>query len=457
MEIKTLESLFKERFGEKPVSTEAIPSSGSNRRYFRIKGENHRAIGCCGTSTAENRAFISLSAHFRKASLNVPEIYAVSEDGLAYLQEDLGEDSLFNHITDEELLGRSISMLADFQFKGAQGLDYSVCFPQKEFDARMVYFDQNYFKYCFLKPSGMEFDEIALDDEFRKMKEILLKADRYDTFMYRDFQARNIIVRNGEPWFIDYQGGRRGPVHYDAASFIWQARAAYGDALKEKLLRRYMESLKKYITLDEDEFRETFRHFVLFRTIQVLGAYGFRGLYEHKNHFIESIPYAMKNIEALLKKPFDEYPYLTSLLRDLISKYEKKEPVSGKLTVKVTSFSFKKGIPQDESGNGGGYVFDCRGMENPGRYEKYKKLNGLDREVIEFLENDGGITRFLERIYPIADEHVENYIKRGFTSLMFSFGCTGGQHRSVYSAQHLADYLKKKYPQINVELKHREL
>ena len=348
-------------------------------------------------------------------------------------------------------------MLADFQFKGARGIDYSVCFPQKEFDARMVYFDQNYFKYCFLKPSGIEFDEIALDDEFRKMKEILLKADRYDTFMYRDFQARNVMIRDGEPWFIDYQGGRRGPFQYDAASFIWQARAAYSDGLKEKLLRRYMESLRKYITLDEEEFRETFRHFVLFRTIQVLGAYGFRGLFERKAHFIESIPYAMKNIEALLEKPFAEYPYLTSLLKDLISKYEKKAPAAGKLTVKVTSFSFKKGIPQDESGNGGGYVFDCRGMENPGRYEKYKKLNGLDSEVIEFLENDGGITRFLERIYPIADEHVENYIKRGFTSLIFSFGCTGGQHRSVYSAQHLADYLKKKYPQINVELKHREL
>ena len=458
MKMSSLETLYEKLFGVKPSATEAIPSSGSDRRYFRLSGDGRSVIGCAGTSPAENRAFISLSEHFRKASLNVPEVLCASRDGLSYLQEDLGNESLFEHRDDEELLCRAVSMLADFQFRGARNLDFSVCFPQREFDARMIYFDQNYFKYCFLKPSGIEFDEIALDDEFRKMKEILLGADKYGTFMYRDFQARNIMVRDGELWFIDFQGGRRGPFYYDAASFIWQARAAYCSGLREKLRRRYLESLRKYIEIDEEEFNATYRHFILFRTIQVLGAYGFRGLYERKPHFIESIPYAMRNIEELLEEPFVEYPYLTSVLKSLAAAYAVKNSAAADgLTVKVTSFSFKKGIPYDESGNGGGYVFDCRAIENPGKYDRYKKMSGLDAEVIEFLEKEGGITRFLERIYPMAEEHVEKYIKRGFSSLMFSFGCTGGQHRSVYSAQHLADHLKKKYPQINVVLKHREL
>ncbi len=453
-----VEELFQQHTGTKAVSVRELPSSGSDRRYYRIQGPCTTMIGAVGDCPAENRAFVAIAGHLRKAGINVPQVYAVSGDFTAYLQEDLGDDTLFALKDDTDLLVKAIRKLPDIQFAGGRSMDYSVCYPQKEFDARMVTFDQNYFKYCFLKPSGIEFNENVLQDEFDRMAKDLTRCDTGNTFMYRDFQARNIMIRDGEPWFIDFQGGRRGPVYYDAASFIWQARAAYGKQLKERLTAEYIDSLGRYAAVDETELRANLRRFVLLRTIQVLGAYGFRGLIEHKGHFVESIPYAMDNIRELLETPFDEYPYLCRILCSLADKYSRKDDGgNGGLTVRVWSFSFRKGIPQDESGNGGGYVFDCRAIENPGKYDRYKSLTGLDAEVAEFLENEGGMARFLGHIYPMAEEHVNKYISRGFTSLQFCFGCTGGRHRSVYAAQHLAEHLQGKFPQVKVEIRHREI
>ncbi|MEG2849819.1 MAG: RNase adapter RapZ, partial [Bacteroidales bacterium] len=343
------------------------------------------------------------------------------------------------------------------QFEGGKGLDYSVCFPQPEFDEKMISFDLNYFKYCFLKTTGLEFSEIKLYEDFKKISADLLHNGNEETFLYRDFQARNVMLVKGEPYFIDFQGGRKGPFYYDLASFVWQAKANYSSSLKEELIKTYREALKNYKNIPDGEFDKNLRLFVLFRTMQVLGAYGFRGYFEKKPHFLQSVPFAIDNLRKLIQQPFTEYPYLQELLVNLTNMRQFSDlRVEKKLEVRIFSFSYKKGIPTDESGNGGGYVFDCRAIENPGKYEHYKHFTGLDKEVIKYLEDDGGIIKFLSHVYELADAHVKRYMERKFTNLMFSFGCTGGQHRSVYCSQHLAEYLAKKY-NITVKLYHREL
>ena len=301
----------------------------------------------------------------------------------------------------------------------------------------------------------MDFQDDLLEDDFGRMSETLLE-DASSTFLYRDFQSRNVIIRDGEPYFIDFQGGRRGPVCYDVASFLWQARANYPKALRETLLNDYIDALKQHMPIDETRFRRSLRHFVLFRTLQVLGAYGFRGYFEKKPHFIQSIPYALDNLSELLAEDYPEYPYLSDMLRRLteLKQFagERKKRV---LNVKIISFAYKKGLPDDPSGNGGGFVFDCRAINNPGKYERYNVFTGLDEPIVRFLEGDGEIIVFLKHVYALVDASVKRYIDRGFTHLMIGFGCTGGQHRSVYCAQRMAEYLHARY-EIKINLIHRE-
>jgi len=501
--MEQLLNLYRQWSGKEPVRTEQLPGAGSNRMYYRmVDDKNHSVIGCIGTSRDENHAFVYLARHFSKRKLPVPQVLAVSSDELRYLQTDLGSLSLFDAIrggreaggrytvAEQELLRRTIRELPNVQFRGARGLDFSNCYPQPEFDVEGVLFDLNYFKYCFLKAAELDFHELKLEADFRLLAKDLT-AERYECFLYRDFQARNIMLtENNQPFFIDFQGGRRGPFYYDLASFLWQASARYPDKLRRDLIDEYYDAAQQFTEMPKrDVFDRRLQLFVFFRTLQVLGAYGFRGYFERKRHFIESIPPAIQNMKKLLDDSSDTpYPYLYDLLRRLcalpqyqqiefpatradgykttdnnpynahpkdgpatFSKYDGKGP----LVVRVFSFSYRKGIPGDESGNGGGYVFDCRSTHNPGRYEPYKKLTGLDEPVIRFLEDDGEILTFLESVYRLADAHVERYLQRGFTSLMFSFGCTGGQHRSVYSAQHLAEHIHQKYG-IEVRLCHRE-
>ena len=432
----------------------------------------------------------------------MPKVVAVDADELRYLQTDLGETSLYDALKDGRnaggrytqneklLLKKTIRELPAMQMVGAIGLDWTNCYPQPEFDEDSVLFDLNYFKYCFLKPTELDFHELKLEANFRMFAKDLT-AEPTDSFLYRDFQARNVMIdAAGNPCFIDFQGGRKGPYYYDLASFLWQASAKYSHKLRRELVYEYYNSLKNYIEVPSvRHFVERLSLFVLFRTLQVLGAYGFRGYFERKKYFIDSIPAAIQNLRELLELDVFPYPYMIGMLKRLIqlpqfvqieeksmtrsdglkvddkniykghpqdgpatySKYDGKGP----LVVRVFSFSYRKGIPEDESGNGGGYVFDCRSTHNPGRYEPYKKLTGLDAPVIRFLEDDGEILTFLESVYKLADAHVERYMQRGFTDLMFSFGCTGGQHRSVYSAQHLAEHLNGKYG-IEVRIVHRE-
>lgn len=452
-------TLFRRHYGRNHQYVRPLTGSASNRQYFRLGDDQSSCIGVIGVNPDENRAFIAMAAHFRLKGIPVPEVYAASDDAVAYIQEDVGDVALFGMIgseASEEILCRTIRCLPDIQFKGAEDFDFSICHPIRKFDRRLVLFDLNYFKYCFLKPSGLEFDENRLQDDFERLADDLTSVDA-DTFMYRDFQARNVMVKDGNPCFIDFQGGMQGPIYYDVASFIWHARAGYSEELKMKMLEAYLDALSAYISVDRKEFLETLRLFVLFRTMQILGAYGFRGLVEQKAAFVVNIPEALASLDSQLEMPFESYPYLDSVLRRLaaLPRFARSQQ-DGKLEVKVYSFSFKKGIPQDLSGNGGGYVFDCRSIHNPGRYEPYKKLTGRDKPVIDFLEEDGEITGFLEHVYGVVDPHVETFSSRGFTSLMVSFGCTGGQHRSVYCAEHLAHHLADKYPHVRVRLIHRE-
>lgn len=465
MIIEELKKLYIAYVGCEPQAIEEMPASGSNRRYFRLLG-NPTLIGVSGESLEENRAFLYMAEHFKQKGLPVPTIYARSENNMFYLQEDLGDTLLFNAIEkgrqtsifseeEKELLRKTMRLLPAIQFAGADGMDFSYCHPQAEFNSRSILWDLNYFKYCFLKATGLEFQEDRLEDDFQKMSDVLLRSSSA-TFLYRDFQSRNVMVKDGEPWLIDFQGGRKGPIYYDVASFLWQAKANYPDELRQELLNEYIQALRKYKPVDEAYFHAQLRHFVLFRTMQVLGAYGFRGYFEKKPHFIQSVPYAIENLRQLLKEPYPEYPYLTEVLKSLT---ELKQFADGlqkrKLTVKVMSFAYKKGIPEDTTGNGGGYVFDCRAVNNPGKYERYKPFTGLDEPVIKFLEEDGEITTFLKHVYALVDASVKRYIERGFTNLSVCFGCTGGQHRSVYSAQHLAEHLNQKFG-VQVNLVHRE-
>ena len=440
-----LKKLYIAHTGHEPEQIDELPSSGSNRRYFRLIG-SPTLIGVSGESVEENRAFLYMAEHFRQKGLPVPQVFIRSEDDIYYLQEDLGDSLLFNAIEkgrktsvfgeeEKQLLRKTIRLLPAVQFAGADGMDFSYCYPQAEFNSRSILWDLNYFKYCFLKATGMDFQEDRLEDDFQKMADVLLRSSSA-TFMYRDFQSRNVMIKDNEPWLIDFQGGRKGPVYYDVASFLWQAKANYPDSLRQELLKEYIDALRKYQPVDEAYFYAQLRHFVLFRTMQVLGAYGFRGYFEKKPHFIQSVPFAIENLRQLLKQFTDDL--------------QKR-----RLVVKVTSFAYKKGIPEDSTGNGGGFVFDCRAVNNPGKYERYKPFTGLDEPVIRFLEDDGEIAVFLEHAYALVDASVKRYMERGFTNLSVCFGCTGGQHRSVYSAQHLAEHLHKKFG-VQVNLIHRE-
>ena len=306
-----------------------------------------------------------------------------------------------------------------------------------------------------MKATGLEFLEDRLEDDFQAMTDVLLSGD-CNAFMYRDFQSRNVMIRDGEPCFIDFQGGRRGPFYYDVASFLWQAKANFPDSLRHELIEEYLDSLRPYVDIARASFSARLRHFVLFRTLQVLGAYGFRGYFEKKPHFIQSVPFAIENLRNLLAEPYPEYPYLDQMLRELVNMKQFTDDLSRRtLTVKVMSFAYKKGIPNDTTGNGGGFVFDCRAVNNPGKYERYKPYTGLDQQVIKFLEEDGEIIDFLTHAYALVDASVKRYMERGFTNLMVCFGCTGGQHRSVYSAQHMAEHINKTF-NVKVELVHRE-
>jgi len=469
---KNLKNLFETWFGEDAQVISALPQSGSYRRYYRISGNSKSAVGVFNPDHKENNAFITFTKHFTSIGLSVPEFYLDDKKSGTYLIEDLGDVSLFSFLSENRnnnefpekvtfYYKESIEHLIRFQFDGNKELDYSVCYPRNSFDKQSIMWDLNYFKYYFLKLTKTVFDEQLLENDFNKFAEFLLSADM-DNFMHRDFQSRNIMIKDEKLYFIDYQGGRKGALQYDVASLLYDAKADLPQIIRDELVELYIHILNSKTKINREEFLRYYHGYVLIRILQAMGAYGFRGLYEKKVHFLKSIPFAIKNLNWLLDKKLlpDGLPELRKSLRNIInnedlSKFKYHES-QDKLKVAINSFSYKHGIPLDLSGNGGGFVFDCRALPNPGRLEKFKELTGKDKDVIVFLENESTVKDFLENVFKISEDSIKNYIERKFTSLVINFGCTGGQHRSVYSAEKLAAFLKNKFD-INVKLNHTGL
>ena len=458
--------------GETPNEILPIAESGSARKYFRIDTDKRSLIGTYSSNIEENEAFLCFSKHFHDLGLNVPEVFAVNAERTCYLQSDFGDDNLFAHVqkalvaggfgeNNVELYKKALSHLVKLQVLGHQGLDYSKAYPTERFDRQAIIDDLNYFKYYFVKPhEEIDFNETRLGKDFEAFADFVSQAP-CDFFMYRDFQSRNIMVKDGELFFIDFQGGRKGPLNYDVVSLLYQVKAQIPQVTRDELVENYKAELSQYMSPDAVKFDTYQPYFVYLRLMQVLGAYGFRGLIQKKSHFIESIPYALREIETLSKvTPLTDYPELQSVISQL-NKLDAKyaaliAPPAGKLTVTINSFSFKKGYPADFSGNGGGYVFDCRALPNPGREPQFKTKTGRDWEVIDYLMAKPPVHVFLDHVKGIVGQSVDNYRERHFSNLMVSFGCTGGQHRSVFFAQTMYDWLKATYPDIHLKLNHIE-
>lgn len=464
------------------IEATPLAESGSNRRYYRIKdlSDSREVVAVYNDDVAENEAFISIDETLVANGIRAPRVIAVSADRKSYIQDDLGDTSLYDLICftrsnsdDEEaaallsdMLAESMRQLARLHWNVSGHIDFTKCYPVHSMTARDIMWDLNYCKYCYLKPAYAGFDELRLQDEFDMLCSRILSAmssQPSKVFMYRDFQSRNVMIKDAAPWFIDFQGGREGLYIYDMVSFLWQGRAGFSDDRRKALIDIYFDEAHRIVPmLSMADFAEMLPDVILFRSLQVLGAYGFRGNFEKKKAFISGIPAVLNNICALSDTLSDRYPEIISVATDLLQRYEAAESAAlaaddfDGLTVTVTSFSYKKGVPEDPSGNGGGYVFDCRAIHNPGRYEEYKRLTGMDEPVKRFLEDDGEIFPFLSAVKALVGPSVERYVKRGFKSLQVAFGCTGGQHRSVYSAEATARWIAETFDGVRVHLVHRE-
>ena len=479
--------------GETPKDILPIAESGSARKYFRIITDNKSLIGTFSNNVEENEAFLAFSKHFHDLGLNVPEVFAVNEERTCYLQSDFGDDNLFAHVQKAliassgpstlrgasgtagsgtlasysenviNLYKKALGHLVKLQVLGHQGLDYSKAYPTERFDRQAIIDDLNYFKYYFIKPhEEIDFNETRLGKDFEAFADFVSQAP-CDFFMYRDFQSRNIMVKDGELYFIDFQGGRKGPLNYDVVSLLYQVKAQIPQAIRDELVEYYKTELSQYMSPEAVKFDTYQPYFVYLRLMQVLGAYGFRGLIQKKSHFIESIPYALKELKTWNEAhPLNKYPELQIIISQLstlnypLPTDSKLSTLNSQLTVTINSFSFKKGYPNDFSGNGGGFVFDCRALPNPGREPEFKTKTGRDWEVIDYLMAKPSVHVFLDHVKGIVGQSVDNYRERHFSNLMVSFGCTGGQHRSVFFAQTIYEWLKATYPDIHLKLNHIE-
>jgi aminoglycoside/choline kinase family phosphotransferase len=494
-----LRQLFERHFGQPATSVSPVQGGlgGSGRLIVRLSSAQHSAIGILNNVREENLAFLSFTRHFLAHGLAVPQIYAEAATGTAYLEEDLGDTTLYQYLTAHRhgpelapqvlvAYRRVVEELPRFQVEAARGIDYSLCYPRAAFDAQSIHWDLNYFKYYFLKLAGAEFHEQALEEDFARLTSRLLSAGQ-ECFLYRDFQSRNVMLREGRPYFLDYQGGRRGAPHYDIASLLFDAKADLPPTVRDELLGQYLEALARHMKVDRGRFLADYPAWVLVRILQALGAYGYRGFYERKTHFLQSVPYALHNLRWLWQSSglATELPALAeacaqltsdakiaefrvaaseagvvgqSAAQSIVAQADSSRSELAKpedpLTVIVTSFSFHHGPVADESGHGGGYTFDARGLPNPGREARFKSLTGRDAEVATYLEQQSTVAEFLQHALALVEISVAEYRRRGFARLMVSYGCTGGQHRSVYLAEQTARQLRARG--VRVELQHRE-
>jgi len=467
-----LKKLFEQHFHSPVGRVQPLQGQlgGSGRNIIRLASERLSAIGILYDVREENVAFLEFSRHFRRHGLPVPEIYAEDLSHGAYLEEDLGDTTLFEFLSNNrageniapqvvEAYRKVVAVLPRFQIEAGLDLNYRVCYPRDSFDRQSVAWDLNYFKYYFLRLAGIPFNEQALEDDFGRLTKFLLSAGR-DYFLYRDFQSRNVMLRNGHPFFLDYQGGRKGALQYDVASLLYDAKADLPPELRQQLLDHYIDKLADFIKLERQVFMQHYYAYVYVRIMQALGAYGFRGFYERKAHFLQSVPYALKNLRWLLHHV--KLPIALPTLMDAFQSMLASEKLQGlaseaeNLIVRVFSFSFHRGLPKDETGHGGGFVFDGRSIPNPGREERFKTFTGKDAPVIDYLNQQESVHQFLASVMSLVDASVGNYQHRGFKSLMVSFGCTGGQHRSVYLAEQLAKRLRGRNG-VEVVVRHLEL
>jgi aminoglycoside/choline kinase family phosphotransferase len=469
--MEALKRLFEQHFKLQPERVEPLQGQlgGSGRIIVRLTGGTSSAVGILYPVREENTAFLEFSRHFRRRGLPVPEIYAEALSQGAYLEEDLGDTTLFeflgSHRTGEiiapeaiEAYRKVVAVLPRFQVEAGRDLNYKVCYPRSSFDRQSIAWDLNYFKYYFLRLAGVPFNEQALEHDFARLTKFLLGAN-HDYFLYRDFQSRNVMLRDGQPFFLDYQGGRKGALQYDIASLLYDGKADLPPALRQQLLDHYLDCLGGYIDLNRDAFMEHYYAYVYVRILQALGAYGFRGFFERKAHFLQSVPFALKNLRWLahnVKLPI-ALPALMDAFEGMLAS-EKLQALATSaegLKVRIFSFSFHREMPIDESGNGGGFIFDARSLPNPGREDRFKQLTGKDAPVIDFLDHEATVHRFLANAQSLVESSVTAYQGRGFKNLMVSFGCTGGQHRSVYLAEQLAKHLRASG--VEVVLRHIEL
>jgi aminoglycoside/choline kinase family phosphotransferase len=467
-----LQELFEQHFHTPASNVQPLQGKlgGSGRNIIRLSTPQQSAIGILYNVREENAAFLEFSRHFRRHGLPVPEIYGEDLSRGAYLEEDLGDTTLFEFLSKNrtgdniapqavEAYRKVVAELPRFQIEAGHDLNYKVCYPRASFDRQSISWDLNYFKYYFLRLAGIPFNEQALEDDFDSLTNFLLTAN-CDYFLYRDFQSRNILLKDGQPFFVDYQGGRKGALHYDIASLLYDAKADLPPELRQQLLDLYIEKVGGFIDLSREAFLHHYYSYVYVRILQALGAYGFRGFYERKAHFLQSVPYALKNVRWLLHNV--KLPIALPTLMEAFNSMLASEKLQGlpseaeNLTVRITSFSFHRGLPKDESGHGGGFVFDGRSLPNPGREERFKPLTGRDAPVIDYLNQQESVHQFLASVMSLVDASVSEYQRRGFNNLMVSFGCTGGQHRSVYLAEQLAKRLRGRNG-VDVVLQHREL
>jgi aminoglycoside/choline kinase family phosphotransferase len=463
-----IKKLFRQFYGDEAEVIQPLPPSGSSRQYFRLKKGNFSAIAAFNTDRVENEAFIYITGKLKSAGVNVPELYVQNLDKNIYLIQDLGDVDLFSKVRDDRQhddtsyinwYRKVIDCMPAIQYKAAQDFDFSICYPRSAFDKGSMLWDLNYFKYYFLKFAYIPFHEQQLEDDFHTLADFLMEAPG-NYFLFRDFQSRNIMISNNEIYFIDYQGGRKGALQYDLASLLFEAKTALTTSERETLTKYFINVYKDYQFFDSKIFQKYFPAYALIRILQAFGAYGYRGYFERKTIFLQSIPKAIVNLRWLLNS-YDlgvELTHLKEVLSKLVDMpiFNFPELSTGKLTVTIYSFSYKKGIPDDLTGNGGGYVFDCRALPNPGRYDEYRSFTGLDKKVKDFLEEKMEVKNFLKQVKQIIFPSVEDYTLRGFEHLMISFGCTGGQHRSVYCAEYIYTELKNKY-NIRLHLVHREI
>lgn len=475
----TTQSSLAERFTEwsglAPETTQPLPRSGSDREYIRFANGEHSALGVYNPDPKENRAWLSFTEHFLAQGIPVPEIYHADEEQHLFLIQDLGHQTLLATLDQKRkeigqanafpteiaaLYKQVVRDLPRIQIQAGKDIDYSLCYPRAAFDRRSMHWDLNYFKYYFLKLARIQFDEEALENDFETLMDFLLTADT-DHFLFRDFQGRNIMIHEGRPWYIDFQGGRKGALQYDLASLLYQAKAQIPDEMRLELKDEYLNAAQEFGKIDAGQFNAHYFGYVLIRLMQTMGAYGFRGFFERKAHFLLSIPYARKNLAWILENAWPDValPELRSALEQIVTakSLDQFEVIQKPgLVISVSSFSYKLGgIPLDMSGNGGGFAFDCRALHNPGRYAPYKKINGRDPKVIEFLQTKSRIDDFFEDATKMVDPAVENYLERGFTNLQVNFGCTGGMHRSVYCADRMVRHLQEKFG-LEVDLRHYE-